>query len=339
MPKASDIKKSLTPEQKDFYDKKTLSSTMKVKDWIGFLSAIAVLDKKGDKKIGSLKKLSITCFVAGGIITFFSLFSGFSPGILTGAVIVVIGFISLKTRKKLEKNDVSNYLREFFIPLLHLFKEKAGEKTKLSAQVDFRNPRTSLTPEQTKVMGRDQKSYAPTYIIAKITLEDQVLLAFVVQESIKDQKWTKRNARGKTKFKSKSKLTHLCDIKMTIPKSEYTWGGTMPPELTITDEGDHFIAKSRIKIKKIGDHVLHVKAFIDTVQAIYGQFEPLNPTQQPEQDNRQTDSVEYEEDGIDMIAPYIWYGGYFDRYDYDSFDHTHYEGESFESDGPSAFDS
>ena len=73
-----------------------------------------------------------------------------------------------------------------------------------------------------------------------------------------------------------------------------------------------------MKIKKTGNHILHVKAFFDTMQSIYALFQPLNPTVQAS--TVRDESVEYQDHF--MTTPYIWYGGYFDQYDYDSFDYS-----------------
>lgn len=337
MSQASKIKESLTKEQLDFYQRKTLSSTMKVRDWIGFLSAIAQLDKIGDSKIKNLMGFSIACFV----IAFFSIFVAVGTEVFEvfiGTTLLVITGIALRIRrKKLKEQDLSNYLREFFIPLLHLLQDKAGEKTKLSAKVDFTNPRAA-SPEKSMVRGRDQKLYTPIYIIAQITLLDKVYLEFIVQEAIKDLNWRTTNARGKTKYKSKTKVVHMCTTRMTLPRSEYRWDGSSIPEVEITETSDAFIAKTKVKIKKIGDHVLHIRDFINSIQLIYEQFEPLNPTLEGSSASSEHDTDDsYSEVG--MIAPYIWYGGYFDRYDYDSFDHTYYEEGVYEHEGESVFDS
>ncbi|MEM9340368.1 MAG: hypothetical protein AAGA66_16655 [Bacteroidota bacterium] len=338
MSKTSALKKLLTAEQKHFLKEKTLSSTMKVKDWIGFLSFIAKLDKEGDQKVSLFAKLAVASFVLA-VVSFFITPSFGAIFLIVPVSLVVAGIVFIRYRKKLKTQDINNYLREFFIPALHLLKEKAGEQSKLSAKIDFRNPRTVLKPEIGKHQGRNQKRYLPVYIIAKIVLKDESLLEFVVQEDIKDLKWKKRSSSGKIKFKTKTKLTQLCTIKMTLLKTSYTWKGTTNSDVDVSDTGDHYLAKTKAKVKKTGENILHVKVFIDAIQAVYDQFEPVDPVSSaitPTPDT-QKESDTHEEIGV--LAPYIWYGGYFDRYDYDSFDHTHYEEGVYEEGGATVFDS
>ena len=49
------------------------------------------------------------------------------------------------------------------------------------------------------------------------------------------------------------------------------------------------------------------------------------------------DSEEYEDDY--MFVPYVWYGGYFDQYDYDSFDYSDTGEIMMEDEAANVFDS
>jgi len=318
MSSIAELKKKLTEEQRAFYKNKILSSTMKVESWISFLSIVSLLDKKGDKRTKTLNELTIGSL----LLILFSIFATIISKklyFLLGIPLFTVVAISLYIhKKKHEGNDLNNYLRLFFIPILHVLKDKAGSKAKLSAKIDFRNPRNANEPKKSKVNGRKQSLYTPTYITAKILLQDNVLLAFMFREDIKDLEWRKRNPRGKIKYKSKTKIVHHCLFNLRFPTSEYLWLGKTLENTFITKEDDYYLVKSKIKVKRIGDDYLHVKVFLDNIKAIYELFKP---TAQQEKAN----NIRRQEEDDSFLESYVWYGGYFERYDYDSFDHAYYE--------------
>ena len=335
MSKSSQLHRSLSPDQLAFYNEKTISSTKKVKDWIGFFSKISALDKIGDSKVKSFGTLGAVSFVVA-FISIFVVVASEEVLILAFTVLCIIaGIIFLSKRKELKNKDVNNYLRMFFLPVLEVLKIKAGENAKLAANLDFRNPRKSMEPVKSTVGVRKQSLFTPVYIISKVKLSDDSLLEFVVKDDIKDLKWTKRSASGKTKYKSKTKFVHHCFVKLTLSKEAYTWDGEQSPDVAVEETETHFVAKSKIKIKKIGDHVLQVKAFFETIQVIYEQFEPKNPTGNAT--TRQSETNDADDDL--MLVPYVWYGSHFDRYDYDSFDYSEAHDMEHSEEGASVFDS
>ncbi|MEM7109857.1 MAG: hypothetical protein AAF519_16650 [Bacteroidota bacterium] len=335
MGKASRIYDSLSPQQKQFYKEKTLSTTMKVKQWIAFLSKISTLDKIGDGKILKLLGFGVTAIVLAVISVIIALTSEIYEILIGSGILLIAGILMLIKRSAAKKKDINNYLRQFFMPVLNVLKDKAGEDAKLAASLDFRNPRKVLEPVKSTIGTRKQKMYSPTYIMSRLTLKDGTLLEFVVKDDIKDLNWTKRTARGKTKYKKKTKFVHHCFIKMTLAKEEYTWNGTQGDGIEVVDHNGHYQVKTKIKIKKVGDHVLHVKSFFDTMQAIYALFGPLNPNTSAS--TVRDDSQEFHDDY--MFVPYVWYGGYFDQYDYDSFEYSDTGEIMMEDEAANVFDS
>ncbi|MBL3657257.1 hypothetical protein [Fulvivirga sediminis] len=341
--------KNLSPAQQAFVNEKKVSATMKIDKWLSLLTKISKFDKRNDQRINRLFTLSIIFYV----VTFLSIFSlAFFGG---SAAYLIFGFAGIATalliyKNKLQQNDVNDYLRLFFIPVLNVLKSKAGGEAKLSANLDFRNPRKALKPVIGKVRGRDMKMYSPKYAIAKLVMQDGATLEFVIADDIKDFSWRKRSASGKTKYKSKTKFVHYCFIKLTLPKSEYRLKHSPLAGITITEHNGDYLAKSKIKIKKVGQgHVLNVKEFLETMQAIYGQFEPLHPVSEPEPNQESSKSRatagnvngqdDYDDSFAMMAVPYLWYHSSFDDYDYDSFEYTDSGDYAMDDDAVTAFDS
>ncbi|MEO1049338.1 MAG: hypothetical protein AAFX87_01840 [Bacteroidota bacterium] len=340
MSKSSKIYNALSEQQKQFIKEKTISATFKVGKWLAFLNKASAYDALGDKEIKTWGTRALWSF----IVAFISLFLigvtlGFS--LILTALLIAFGIFSLVRRKQLKNKDISNYLRMFLIPVLHVMKEKAGEDTKMAASLDFRNPRKALAPEKSKVGVRKLKLYQPKYIIAKVELKDSALLEVVIADDVKDFSWTKTNARGKTKFKNKTKYVHYCFIKMTLPKSEYKWLGEPSERVTVIDHNGDYIAKMKGKLKTIGkDNIQNVKVFFDNMQEIYSQFEPLNPAADaPVRRPGDHDEGDDFDDTILLATPYIWYGSTFDSYDYDSFDQTDSGDFVMDDDSATVFDS
>ncbi len=345
MSKASKIFKSLTPHQQEFIDKKNISANYKIKRWLGFLAKVSHFDAESDKRIKKITGIGTVSFILAFVSLFAAAIAETVLVLIGTAVLVITGIWAFVLRKKLKQKDVNNYLRLFFLPVLNILKDKAGEETKLAASLDFRNPRKALEPQKSKVNGRDLKLYQPTYIIAKVTLLDGTLLEFVVGDDVKDFTWRKTNARGKTKFKSKTKYVHHCFIKMTLPKGEYEYSGREKPGIEIVDHNGHYFAKTKIKIKKVGkEHVLDANAFFSSVQEIYALFKPLNPSEEvrrrteEEGDDYEGDDEYYYDDYHPGVA-YVWYAHSFNDYDYDSFEYSDSGEMIMDDEGATVFDS
>lgn len=336
MSKASRIYKTLTNQQQQFVNEKNISATFRIKKWLGFLQKVSLYDQFGDERIKRIRTLMIWSFVLAAISLFAFGIAEFPEGWLSTLFLLILGIALAIRIRKLKQGDINNYLRMFFFPVVNVLKDKAGEDAKLAATLDFRNPRKANDPVKSVVNGRNLSLYKPTYIICKVQLIDGALLEFVVSDDLKDFNWTKRSASGKTKYKSKTKVVHHCFIKMTLPKSEYTWNGTNPPDVQIVDHNGDYFAKQKIKIKKLGkDNILNVNAFFAAIQGIYELFKPLNPAAQ--EPRRSEETNEYEDDYA--AIPYIWYGTTYTDYDYDSFDYQDTGNYMYEDEGATVFDS
>lgn len=352
MNKYADKYKNLSPEQKQFVDKKKISTTMRIGKWQGLLSNISKFDKRNDNTIKRLKSWIITFYV----LAFLSVFT--FAFLESDAVYLIMGFAGIATlllshRNKLKTRDVSDYLRNFFMPMLNVLEAKCGTDAKLSANLDFRIPRQALSPHKSKVGQRNLNQYQPRYIVASVKMLDGTLLEFVVSDEIKDFSWKKRSASGKTKYKSKSKFVHHCLIKLTLPKSEYKWvkRNVNHPSISIAEVEPNYLAKAKIKSKTVGsNNMLKPELFLEMMQQIYNHFDPKHgiPPQmqdkQPEQNAPQPGQDrgrynQYDDRNDMMYAPYLWYGHGFGMYDYDSFEHNDSGDQIMDDDSVTAFDS
>lgn len=340
----SSLYNSFSEQQKQFVDEKTISATLRVEKWLGFLAKTVKYDHKIDKEVSLMGKLTWVG-VIGKIASVIFAFVGENPFVALGVIPFILLIIFSQVRKKkLHHKDLDNYLRLFFIPVLSILAEKAGKDAKLSASLDFRIPRKSLTPTKSRVRGRNLKLYEPKYIATRVLLKDGVSLEFAVKDDIKDYSWTKRSASGKTKYKSKTKFTHQCFVKMTLPKSEYELSKTPPANIVIEEVGESYVAKNKIKVKVIGtSKVLNPKKLFEGIQQIYDCFlsfrmgeEPKRPQEKAQSEYEEEDY--YENDNM-MLGAMMWHGDRFDRYDYDNFDYANSNEFMVDDDSVTVFDS
>lgn len=179
-------------------------------------------------------------------------------------------------------------------------------------------------------MGIRQELFDPTFILARIQLLDGVKLHFAMQDEIRVQNWMKTTDRGKVKNKTKTKTTHNLLIRMVFPASYYSLNGEPVGDMEIEKRDEFYSVKKKLKIKRLGHDTLSVKHFFEAIQSVYYQFEPLN---------KHDDEHKSPQDDAVVLAPFIWNGGYFDDYDYDSIEYHDNSDMSYDDHENSVFDS
>lgn len=264
--KAKKFFTALNPQQKQFVENKTISATLSVKNWIDFLSNASLYDHYADQAI----KRNLWGIVMFAVLTLVAIF--LTPVAYYPLLIVIpvalglITFYLIRRRITFKQRDINNYLRLFFMPFLEMLKVKAGAEAKLSASLDFRNPKKSITPVKTMVGNRNLKTYQPRYIIAKVTLLDGSYLEFVVTDEIR--MFSYQNANGK--FKSKTKTVHHYFIKLSLPKERYQRKElTLPDQVTVEETAEEHVFKLKGK-EKANDYVLlKLGVFVAGLQSLF----------------------------------------------------------------------
>ena len=313
--------KSLSEDQKHFIKEKTLSATMPVGAWLKLLAQSSAYDRLGDHVIRDSKNRAFVSALIGIVLFIIMLISAFFP--LGIVVIAAIGYSiylsNLKNRFK--KRDLNNHLRKFFFPLLKVLQQKAGNDSKMSSQLDFRDP-LLLKPNKTyKQNEREIKEYNLKRIMAKIPLLDGSVLEFVMADDIKKLDYSVRNERNKVKYKTKYKVKHEYFIKLTIPKSVCNLKGQTDSSVLITEKEDSFICKFRGKEKSEDPkYILSVKSFISGIDLILAQFDSHgeSPGIVDQKVNESENTLSKPEE---LTSSLLWVS-YFDDYDYTSFDYS-----------------
>lgn len=272
--KAKKFFDSLNPQQKQFVSDKTISTTLSVKNWIAFLKKASLYDHYADQSIDSKKGLVGACVIFAIVSLFFIPFD--QPYFYTIPLVLVLAAYYLYTRrKKYEKHDINNYFRLFFMPFLEMLYVKAGEEAKLSASLDFRNPKKSVPPVKTLVGRRDLYTYQAKYILAKVSLLDGSYLEFVVADDIKVFHYSSASGRSK----SKTKTVHHYFIRLSLPKHVYKLKNqTLPENVTLEDTTSDYTFKFKGKQKDSSYALLQLSVFVAGLQSLYNMAEEINAT-------------------------------------------------------------
>lgn len=331
--KANEFYNQLDSNQQKFIQDKTINATYSIRKWLGFLSKAVAYDTYADKALKTIttRNVLLIIFLIISFVASFFLFILIPVPIFLGFLL----YLNRKAQRKFKGRDLNNYLRTFYFPVLDVLKDKAGEDAKLAAVLNFNDPRKT-EPEKSVRFGRKVNAYESTYILTKVILKDQSALEFIIGDLITDLNWTKRSASGKTKYKSKSKVAHLCIIKLTVDKTKYSiQTPDIPPNITVEEKGDTLVLKIKIKVKKVGKNlVMGPKVLFDGLQELYAILLISGNQSQMGQSGSMADDID---EGA-LLAT-VWAGEYFDDYDYDSFD---YEDNSYyfsDNDSESIFDS
>lgn len=317
---------SLNPQQKQFVESKTISTSLSIKNWIAFLRKASQYDRYADDAITT----STGIIISGVILTIFSLFIPFmfeqTLLFIIPVISALVTYFFTKRKSHLKKRDINNYFRLFFMPFLEMLRVKAGEEAKLSASLDFRDPQKSVPPVKSMVGSRDLKTFQPNYIIAKVSLLDGAYLEMVIADEIRVFSYT--NANGKSK--SKTKTVHHYFVKLSLPKQVYRLKSqTFPDHITMEETTAEYVFKLKGKQKDEGYALLKLSVFVAGLQSLYNLVEDINPAhgivtdrtgepvkRSPEQKDQFTSDGGYTSDS--SIPFLLWSDSMFDRHDYDS---------------------
>ena len=181
---ASSIYKSFSDDQKKLIDEKMISATLPVKHWMGFLKKAAAYDELGEKAARQYLIYMIILIVLD-VVSLVIIADYWQVGVPLFVVVSALLVFVIMNYRKFIRRDLTNHLRLFLLPLLVVLKDKAGEKAKLSMNLDLRNP---LRTEPVKIYQQDNrkiKLFEPKYVIGKIKLLDEASNRIAVTRNLK----------------------------------------------------------------------------------------------------------------------------------------------------------
>lgn len=158
-------------------------------------------------------------------------FEFFAAGLLFPLVIVLL---TAGMQKRLRHRDVRNEIREVAFPLLRVLAEDAAPKSSTKLLLHFREadagflrssqevplPR-KLKMGEAGVLKRHVSFYEEPWLDLETELQDGSRLRLQATDFRKVVQVKKRNPRGKTKSKTKSKVVRKIDLQLGLPNEKY----------------------------------------------------------------------------------------------------------------------
>jgi hypothetical protein len=346
------IEVSLTETQEAFLRESKVDATLPIDKWLKLTKKMARYDKYTDVLARIYFARARRLLLWGIVIQLVAIMASalLGPLAFLPLILFVFAFLQYQKSQRYMKYDINNYLRTVFVPIVSALRDKAGGQAKLSAQLDLRDLVKEKEFTQDVVRGRSRKLYQPNPIMLSTQLNDGTMVELAVQDDISH--FTYRNARGKTK--SKTKATHNYLIKLAAPKEKYPSPGDVnDPRITLEDRGEFYVAKYKGKLKTgvvmlDDDIILDNEAIFKAMQLLYDILLGKSHT-----DLR--GDGEDNEDGLYNELAYMgmWYGYdddmyyrsrntyiYDDRYDREDYrDGFVAQGQGFRNDSDSVFDS
>ncbi|HSE99144.1 MAG TPA: hypothetical protein VLD57_12825 [Blastocatellia bacterium] len=221
---------SLSPRQKEFVKVKYIENSHTPSEWLAFFSKIAVYDRHGDAARNVLKKAGCATGAAAFISIFISAFFETWLPILLLAPIAIITVVLYFIRKK---SDLPNNFRKFLVPMVSILREEMKPGEPLFLHIDLRGgllnskevpaPRLRTTDKISRWSSGNisESFYSDRWLEARGVLADKSRLELQVRDFIRKRVVTRRNARGKTKVKTKYKVKSTIDARLHLPQDDY----------------------------------------------------------------------------------------------------------------------
>jgi len=222
--------RSLDARQRRLMKDKEIDTSMTLEEWISFLGAIARFDRAGDP----LRKLM-------GWLVIVTVPVGFVFAIaLESATPLLLWFASMGFGVAwwhLRKLDVPASLDRFLLPWLVLLKEDVAPKSAVALKLDLRGAESA----QKRLAARDMPNGFPEsphsckdayfrddWLSGTASLADGAVLQWDISDLVRQRTKTRRNARGKTKQKTKYKIQRSFDVHLNVRAKDYQVGNTTP---------------------------------------------------------------------------------------------------------------
>lgn len=222
--------RALTPEQRRVIVAKTVSVNRPLDKVMELIAPIAAMDVAGEKartRFGCAAAVALALIVVAGILAANDAFSyevGFGLIIFLGFCVAALMY-GYGWANGL---DVSNNLRMTAMPVLNVLREDVHRTKRVNLKLDLRPPNAkaklqsrSKRPPSGPYYKIVESIYLDPWISAEVPLADGSILRWRIIDHIRELKKTKRNPRGKIKWKTKYKTRSKIEVELAVRKERY----------------------------------------------------------------------------------------------------------------------
>ncbi|WP_295453889.1 hypothetical protein [uncultured Thiodictyon sp.] len=221
---------ALTPEQRRLLKEKRIAGERTPAQWIALLGGLAAYDRQAE----AVRTWATVAMIVAPMLVFFgALFGGIALGYEAQAWLVALG-LALTTAAPLvalflatRSTDLANQLREVALPLVSLIGEDLGPHATLQLGLDLRGgtakDKLSKTLPARKERGRSirERIFLDPWMTAAVVLRDGARLRWRITDQVHELRISRRNARGKTKSKTKFRVDSRVLAALDLPAAGY----------------------------------------------------------------------------------------------------------------------
>jgi len=255
------------PDQLDFIYSKKYAASLSADKWMRFFKKIVVLDNSVDELLVSSRKKRIWFMVASIICLFTSML--IIPAFILPITLVLM-IIFWVRESKFKKIDIDNKCKNFIVPFIAMLKQDCAPNQKIKLDINFLRldtPEFLISDEKLPGKGYPKVRvlfYKKKWLSGSYQMIDKTDISFDFERVFRLKKVTKKNYRGKIKYKQKQQHKLLVNMLIKIDKNQYSLkpGFKMQKQIVFNKFGN---SKGLISCSDSGDnYVFKLKAsFID----------------------------------------------------------------------------
>jgi hypothetical protein len=277
-----DIYGTLSPEQLQFANSKLIDATMKMKRWFDFMVPIAQMDKLNDES--RRKKRTIIGWTIFGMVISLVFTFVFLPVILILIGFTVILIVNVSKLNTLKRMDIGNHLRLFLIPFLVVMKEECDDNAKGHIKFDASNPinpkkiinTTKTNPNGSGLPEVTTTFYHHPWLNTEFIMADGTALQLEFTDNIQKKNIKKRGSSGKIKYKSKIKIKHRLEMKLSFKKDKYSLS-EINKAYEYSEDGENHLFKLKNRLESYStEQSIPVQEVLSMMAGAYQNVKPLN---------------------------------------------------------------
>lgn len=281
--------RALTPEQRRLLKEKRVQGERTPAQWLGLLAGLAAYDRQAD----AVRTWATAVMVIAPLLLFFAaLFGGIALGYETLALPVAIGLalvagaplvaLFLATRS----TDLANQLREVAIPLVALIGEDLGADARVHLGLDLRGgtvtPKLRETRPASKMGGRTirERVFQDPWMSGAVSLSDGARLRWRLIDQVREYRISRRNARGKTKTKTKFRVDSLAQVALDLPVARYRLRPLQAADpgtrVQVLEKWIKLRGRRRTRQKAAAPRSAPLSEVLGTITGLYARAEPIH---------------------------------------------------------------
>lgn len=275
---------TLSPAQRQALRSKHIEGEFSAVELLELLRPLAEFDGMNDRARGKTVWI-IVLLVIAIVITLFvgiELNAAVAYGIIGVLTLIAVALLAMELR--LRNLDVSNNLRRIALPFLAVLREDTPRDAPLNVRIDLTKPTSKAKMVEKRApykRGRYHSIvdtlYQDQWFSGSAKLADNSRLRWEVVDDVVHRHCSKRNARGKTKWKSKYSKRSQLNVTVSLPLQNYQFGELKTNTGTraaVSSNDKRTVVKLSRKLKSRSLNPFDVTQLIDLVSSAY---RPVSP--------------------------------------------------------------